>query len=70
MRIYSPTFLKQLYALCKQYQILFIADEIATGFGRTGKMFAHQHAQIDPDITCLGKGLSFLPIFISLLTDL
>ncbi len=64
MKMYPAEYLRRLGELCRENRILLIDDEIAMGFGRTGRMFAFEHAGIDPDIVCLGKSLSggYLPI--------
>ena len=64
MRMHDPIYLKLLRAACDRYQVHLIADEIAVGMGRTGKMFACEHAEVTPDFLCLSKGLTggYLPL--------
>ena len=66
-----PGYLQRLRELCRQYHVLFIADEVATGFGRTGRMFACEHEAVNPDIMALAKGLTggYLPLAATLTTD-
>jgi adenosylmethionine-8-amino-7-oxononanoate aminotransferase len=71
MRMYPAGYLREARALCTKHQVLLIADEIMTGFGRTGTMFACEQAQITPDFMCLSKGITggYLPLSCVLTTD-
>jgi adenosylmethionine-8-amino-7-oxononanoate aminotransferase len=71
MGMYHPVYLKRAREICTRYQVHLIADEIAVGFGRTGTMFACEHANIKPDFICLSKGITggYLPLSVTLTSD-
>jgi adenosylmethionine---8-amino-7-oxononanoate aminotransferase len=71
MIIYPPEYMVKVKALCDKYDVLLIDDEVAMGFGRTGKMFAFDHAGIVPDIICLAKGLTagYLPLSVTVVKE-
>jgi adenosylmethionine-8-amino-7-oxononanoate aminotransferase len=71
MKIYSAGYLKQLADCCAKNDVLLIIDEVAMGFGRTGKRFAFNHADIDPDMVCMGKGLTagYMPLSACVVKD-
>ena len=71
MLTYASDYLRKVSELCKEFEVLLIVDEVATGFGRTGTMFACEHEKIHPDLVCLAKGITggYLPLAATLVTD-
>ncbi|MDO8795735.1 MAG: adenosylmethionine--8-amino-7-oxononanoate transaminase [Vicinamibacterales bacterium] len=71
MIVWPPAFLREVRRLCDAYGVLLIADEVLTGFGRTGRMFACEHAAVEPDLMCLSKGLTagYLPMGATLASE-
>jgi len=71
MIVWPEGYLRGVRELCDKYDVLLIADEVATGFGRTGKMFACEHEQVVPDLMCLSKGITngYMPLAVTLVTE-
>ncbi len=71
MLVHPPGYLRRIRQLCTKYQVLMIADEVATGFGRTGRMFACEHEMVTPDLMAVAKGITggYLPLAATLTTD-
>ncbi|MFH1379771.1 MAG: adenosylmethionine--8-amino-7-oxononanoate transaminase [bacterium] len=71
MIVFPKGYMKAVETLCRKYNVLLIVDEVATGFGRTGKMFACEHERIKPDIMCVSKGISggYLPLAATIVTN-
>lgn len=69
--VWPEGYLKGLRKLCNEYNILLIADEVATGFGRTGRMFACEHEEVTPDIICLSKGITngYMPLAVTAVNE-
>jgi adenosylmethionine-8-amino-7-oxononanoate aminotransferase len=71
MKTYSPAILAQMAAICREHDVLFIADEVMTGWGRTGTVFAGEQAGVEPDILCMAKGLTggVIPLAVTAASD-